>query len=129
MPHDPTIVESWLSYAHDDFLLAQKGIVLGVRFEILCFHAQQASEKALKALLIHTDIDVPRIHSIERLIDLLPDEMVRPPFLYNAARLSDYAVTFRYPGEDSPLTQEEYHEAISLAEAVLSWATSVIHGE
>ncbi len=43
----------------------------GVYLEDLCFHAQQAAEKAIKALLIDRDIEFPYIHDIAGLFALL----------------------------------------------------------
>lgn len=40
-----------------------------------CFHAQQASEKSLKALLVAFGIDFPRSHALDRLLALLPTEV------------------------------------------------------
>jgi len=31
-------------------------------------------------------------------------------------------VTARYPGELEPITEDEYHDAVKLAEAVVLWA-------
>lgn len=39
---------------------------------------------------------------------------------------SGYAVEARYPGLAEPVTQEEYEEAVSIAEAVMGWAEEVI---
>jgi HEPN domain-containing protein len=36
-----------------------------------CFHAQQAAEKYLKALLARHGLEVPRTHVIEQLLDLI----------------------------------------------------------
>lgn len=41
-------------------------------FGIACFHAEQAAEKALKALLVVAGIDPPRAHDLELLAGLLP---------------------------------------------------------
>ncbi len=41
-------------------------------FGIACFHAEQAAEKALKALLVAGGIDPPRTHDLELLAGLLP---------------------------------------------------------
>ncbi len=43
-----------------------------------------------------------------------------------AASLSDYAVAARYPGPMEPVTEEEYQEAVSLAEAVLRWVDQLV---
>ena len=72
MPHDSGSPAAWMQFAHSDLALARQDVGPGVLFETLCFHAQQAVEKALKAVLIHHGIPIAKIHSIERLVDLLP---------------------------------------------------------
>ena len=52
-PDDPI---EWLNRARSNLTQAQTRIA-GVYLEDLCFAAQQAAEKAIKALLIHLDID------------------------------------------------------------------------
>lgn len=49
-----------------------------------------------------------------------------PEELDQAADLTVYAVEARYPGEDEPATEEEYHEALKIAERVYVWAEAVI---
>jgi len=44
-----------------------------VYFEELCFDAQQAAEKAVKAVLLHKGIPFPYIHDLDRLLQLLAD--------------------------------------------------------
>ena len=39
--------------------------------ETIAFHLQQAMEKLLKALLVHSGLDVPRTHDLNYLIDIL----------------------------------------------------------
>jgi HEPN domain-containing protein len=46
--------------------------------EGLCFHAQQAAEKALKAVLIAKGIPPPKTHNIRILLDLLPQDVILP---------------------------------------------------
>ena len=83
MPPDPISSgspEDWLRYAKADLALAQVPLPAGGLYELLCFHAQQAAEKSLKAVLIHHSIELPRTHNLERLIDLLPAAI--PAHLY-----------------------------------------------
>ena len=94
--------------------------------EQLCFHAQQAAEKALKAILVAYDVIVPRTHNLRTLFDLLPADLAVPPDVQMAAGLSDYAVASRYPGVSEPVEAEEYREAVDMAEAVVYWAEQVI---
>lgn len=47
---------------------------------------------------------------------------VVPSDLHEVSGLTDFAVTARYPGEIEPITEEEHHDAVKLAEAVVLWA-------
>ena len=49
-----------------------------------------------------------------------------PEHMKEAVRLSDYAVEARYPGLAEPVTNEEYEEAVALAESVYDWVCEVI---
>jgi len=40
--------------------------------------------------------------------------------------LTDYAVEARYPGEREPISEEEYEEALKLAETVYEWVSKTI---
>jgi HEPN domain-containing protein len=64
--------ERWLDTAKDD-LDSAKILMNSGKFAHACFHAQQAAEKAVKAIWYHEDID-PWGHSIQRLIEDLQSE-------------------------------------------------------
>jgi len=51
----PEVVASWLAYAESDLAVAGGVDRPGVLTETLCFHAQQAAEKAIKAVLVAGD--------------------------------------------------------------------------
>lgn len=118
--------ESWLKYANSDLELARVSKPQNVFFETLCFHAQQAAEKAIKALLIAKEITFPKTHSIRMLLDLLPPEVKQPPEVQESAILTDYAVISRYPGDLEAIDEEEYQRAVNLAKSVVEWAESHI---
>ena len=63
-PDDP---REWLNRAKGNLAKA-KVPVPGGYFEDLCFDAQQASEKAIKALLIAHRIDFPYTHDLSNLL-------------------------------------------------------------
>lgn len=125
----PGSPSDWLVRAMSDLNLARLSQPDGVLLEDLCFHAQQAAEKALKAVLVANSAAVPNIHSIRRLIDLLPANLDLPEEVQNAAGLTDYAVSSRYPGDFEPVSDDEHREAVRMAEAVVSWATDFIGEE
>lgn len=66
----PWSAKRWLQFAASDFLLARSRPT-GVLFEMLCFHAQQAAEKAIKAVLIAQEIEFPRTHNLRVLLPAL----------------------------------------------------------
>lgn len=126
MRHNPDQPEAWLAYAHSDLALATATIP-GVMRENLCFHAQQAAEKSLKAVLIAHQIAFPKTHSIKLLIELLPVDIKRTPALLGAVALTEYATVFRYPGEVEPITEEEYVHLLAMATDVIIWAEAMIN--
>ncbi len=114
----------WLRHARADLALARVSLPPDGLRSLLCFHAQQAAEKAIKAVLVHQGVDFPKIHSLTRLIDLLPARIPRPPESIKLVGLNVYATTFRYPGEDDEIDLEEelLQEAIRLATQTMAWA-------
>jgi HEPN domain-containing protein len=116
----------WLRYAYSDLALAGITPLPQILLEQLCFHAQQAAEKAVKAILIAYDVPLPRTHNLRTLFDLLPADILVPSDVQMAAGLSDYAVASRYPGVSEAVEAEEYREAVDLAEAVVYWAEQIV---
>ena len=116
----------WLRYAQSDLAYSKVSCPPGGLLETLCFHAQQASEKALKAVLIHLEVPFPKTHNINTLLELLPQDIDVPDEVKSATILTDYAVISRYPGEYETVSQEEYKESVNLAEEVVKWAKSVL---
>jgi HEPN domain-containing protein len=64
-----------------------------VLFEDLCFDAQQAAERALKAVLISGGRRFPRTHDLAELLHLVAAMgLDLPPEVLEAKRLTPYAV-------------------------------------
>lgn len=124
-PDDP---REWLNRAQSNLAKARSASgTPEVYLEDLCFDAQQAAEKAIKAVLIHLNVRFPYVHDLAQLLALIEGagQSVSEP-IRQAARLSEYAVETRYPGLSEPVTRQEYEEAISLAREVVRWAQEVI---
>ena len=111
--------EDWLRYAGEDLAMARVLIGTSVPPRGSAFHAQQAVEKALKAVLVANGREVPRIHDLLSLIHRLPP-VAGLPATADLDVLSDYAVDSRYPDDMPDVTADEAHEAIEIAEAVLA---------
>ena len=104
-------------------LTQAKNQVPGVYLENLCFNAQQATEKAIKSVMIARNIEFPFVHDLARLLSLLEDRgEVISEAIRQASVLTKYATITRYPGEIRPVSEAEYREAIAIAEAVVQWA-------
>jgi len=122
-PDDP---REWLNRARSNLALARGGVE-GVYLEDLCFDAQQAAEKALKGVLIHSRIRFPLVHDLAALVSLLETAGVTVPIdILQVARLTRYAVPARYPWVSESVTRDEYREALALAESGVRWAEAAI---
>ena len=119
-PHD------WLRHAQSDLALAQMRKTRRVLYEHLCFHAQQAAEKAIKAVLIVYGVRLPRTHDLAFLVAQLPPRVVVPLSFVDLPILTKYAVQQRYPGESPALTPGHRRRAVGLAQEAVAWAATRI---
>jgi HEPN domain-containing protein len=112
----------WIARAKSSLALAT-ATTPGVLYEDLCFQAQQAAEKALKAVFVSRKIPYQYTHDINALLSGLEQQGVEIPLpLWDAVTLTSFASDTRYPGTATPVTKDEYHAAVRLAQEILSWA-------
>ena len=90
----------WLRRARSNLARAKADRRLPeVLYEDLCFDAQQAAEKAIKAVLVYKKIQFPKTHDIIDLLTLLDGGGIETSEeLRQADSLTFYAVETRYPG-------------------------------
>ena len=121
-PEHLALVRQWVALAEEDLTNAAHTLTLEENCPLttVCFHAQQAVEKYLKAYLLYCTIPFPRIHDISELYILLPADLQLPISAEEQQRLSDYAVTNRYPGQWEPLERDDAEEALKVAKRVQS---------
>jgi HEPN domain-containing protein len=103
--YPPTDPREWLNRAKSN--LAGAGQVTPeVYLEDLCFNAQQAAEKAIKAVFIHRSLHFPYVHDLRRLLQLLIQGGVKvPKYVWRAETLTPFAFEARYPGHSPPVTK------------------------
>jgi HEPN domain-containing protein len=125
------ITLNWLKRARSSLERAKMGKVSPrILYEDLCFDAQQAVEKSLKAILVKLSQPFPKTHSIGTLLKLIEEAGVEIPENINQAKLlTAYAVDTRYPGDYEPVSKEEYKEALKIAEDVFKWLDNIIKFE
>jgi len=92
------IPAQWITHAESDLRLGRLGADdPAVLREQVCFHAQQATEKALKAVLLSREIEFPYTHDIKGLLRIAETNGVAiPPAIKQASLLTPYAVETRY---------------------------------
>lgn len=92
----PARAEDWRNQAVRDLELAEASRGLGWH-EWACFAAQQAAEKAVKALHLHLGQEAWG-HVVARLLQQLPPSVTVPPELVEKGRVLDgYYIPTRYP--------------------------------
>jgi len=113
------------SARQDEKAVAALSPVRDIGDAIIGFHAQQAVEKALKAVLSSAGIIFRRTHDIAELLDLLADSgLSAPPEAETLDELNPYAVEARYGlVELSGLDRQKIRVTIA---QVLAWAEAHI---
>lgn len=118
-----------LSKARDDFFVVHRlageadtpGWVLG-------FHAEQAVEKALKAVLSSADLAYPRTHNLVMLVELLRKaQLSLPAAADDFGQLVPYGVVLRYeeiPDDEPPVCDPSWF--VEVVEQTLSWAAACL---
>ncbi|MBC7226360.1 MAG: HEPN domain-containing protein [Thermoflexales bacterium] len=129
----PRRAMDWMRQAERDLRHARNALEAG-DYEWACFAAQQAAEKALKALYEHQGLEV-RGHSILALLQGLRELYEVPSQFYAFARvLTRYYLEARYPNgfpEGAPFEyfdEEMAQEAVRAAEAILQWSGDSLRG-
>lgn len=116
---------AWLAYARADLTLAETPPPSGVLLELLGFHAQQAAEKAVKAVILHRTREPAAFsHNVRRLFrDAEAAGASVPPLSTEAmGALTQYAVITRYPANLGEVDEAEWQRAVADARAVVEWA-------
>jgi len=118
---------TWLRYAEEDLGVAELVATRpGFAPRVACYHAQQAAEKAYKALLVAEGQDVVLTHDLRVLRDLVAPGKRAATLEIDLAWLSAWHIKGRYPGDWGEATQEDARRAIELARAVVDAARADI---
>lgn len=120
------VAKEWLRRARSSLALSRKRDDANIALEDLCFQAQQASEKALKAYLAYSGQNIPRTHDLIVLLKAVEKTSVLPEEILQIVILNDYSVQTRYPGDYSPIDNDEYDAAIKAASTCVEWIEKLI---
>lgn len=109
----------WLRYSAEDLDLAVHGLVdRASRPRHVCWNAQQAAEKALKAALLLEGERSTSSHNLDELVEHLPDSWPVRRARIDLSQLTQWAVEGRYPGEWKEAAELDAEEAVALARRV-----------
>ena len=120
----------WLEFAETDIGVARHlfNSYHPKPLEIICYHCQQAAEKAIKAVILQDDIPggLPKKHDLSFLMSQVKNAHAIPDEYYDCAdTLSQYGVMARYPNELF-IEEKNATQAIHYAEIILGWAKSCV---
>ncbi len=113
------LTTEWIAKAEADLRTARREFAATdePNYDAVCFHAQQAAEKCLKARLVEAGIAFPKTHDLGALVALAVGvEPTWSKLLGVVDALTDRAVEVRYPGVLADY--EDGADSIQRAEAV-----------
>lgn len=125
LEHD---VDEWLRFVEMDMSTARHlfKMMHPKPLEIICFHCQQAAEKAIKALFILKEIEVIKIHDLIILLKKIEPFFSVPLSVKNASDdLTPFAATFRYP-QYPDIDEDITRKALSDMDIVVDWCKGQI---
>ena len=121
------LVSEWLKKADLDFKTVVRLSAESEFRDIVGFHAQQAAEKYLKAVLTRHQIEFPKTHVIRRLLILLqPVDPAMVKALDDANWLSPFGAEIRYPGDRAEALPGAEVRAQQLAQKVRDVVMAVL---
>lgn len=114
----------WLVYAHSDLAAAQALFATPDHYpRQVCYFAQQAAEKALKAIFVFHSVEFPFTHDLDRLRALLPGGWNVKESELTLTDLTVWAVDARYPDDLPDATIMDASAALAISQAVIDSVT------
>ncbi len=116
---------AWVEKAEHDLLVIRNNLSADeVPWDMVCFHAQQAAEKLLKAFLVHGGLLPPRTHDLVALLgECVELEAALGGLEDDCKLLTTYAAETRYPDDfyepDEKEARRAHEAALSIRSAIL----------
>lgn len=111
--------QRWLTFAQSDLNAAH--ILLQSQEDYprqVCFLAQQAAEKALKAILVLLECRFPYTHDLDHLREIIPPGWQVKEAFPKLYALSIWAIDARYPDDMPDVVEADAQEALQLAKTI-----------
>ena len=125
------VAENWIDYAETDLEAAKILFAKGeFFFHVAMFHAHEAAEKSIKAILIIEEIKFPKTHDLDQLLSLLEEQKTIDANLYTLiSPLQEFTVEVRYPNDDILITDRDIQHAINSSSEILALAKKKINSK
>ena len=113
---------TWLAKGEHDLLNIENNLKAPeIPWDTICFHAQQAAEKFLKAFLVfHAQPPVPTHDLVALLASCVPLNPALAARQQDCQKLSYYAVAVRYPSDLYEPTETDARQMIEAANRIRS---------
>lgn len=93
------ITKEWLKAANDDLLLIEKIISDEHLTHLAAFHAQQSIEKSFKAVIEEHELELEKIHNLQRLYKSIEKQIDLNIDMQLIKMLDKLYISSRYPGD------------------------------
>jgi HEPN domain-containing protein len=115
-------VRGWLLRAGEDLRAGRHDLTASPPLlNDVAFHAQQCSEKAMKALLVHREQAFRKTHNLTELGGAVARlEPALAELMRSASLMTEFAWRFRYPGDLATVSHADAVQALEIAERVLA---------
>ena len=127
-------IQRWLDFAENDLAVAKHLLETfhPKPLEIICYHCQQAAEKAIKAVYIALGIPggIPKKHDLTFLLEQMKHRVDIPDAMFDHADdLNSYSIIVRYPNEIQ-IDERKVLLSVRYADEMTVWAKEAIrvHG-
>ena len=127
----------WLKFSQMDFTSAKYLFDSPLHprpLEIICYHCQQAAEKAIKALIVYFGEPggMPKVHNLSFLLNQIKNivkdckgKEISTEVYDCADRLTQYGIMPRYPNEIE-VNEHMAQKAVDDAVAIIDWVNELI---
>ena len=124
----------WLRLAREDLAAAMHlADAAHLPYRVACLLAQQAAEKAIKAVLVAEDIDPPKLHDLRRLLERCSSPIMAGLDEPALEDLSRWSVAGRYPADVDEGTAGDVEVCLDMATRILERAaeaaTTLVGGD
>ena len=125
------LLQEWIDRGHNDFRSADYLSTMHhpTPDEIICYLCQQSAEKYLKAFLFLHDVEPPKIHDLNELLEMCKEkDSGFSALLPQLNILTDYGVLPRYP-KQLGITSNDMKLAINYAKVVQEFILKAVYAE